>query len=183
MQQRKTKTFTYDLIFAARKTMSMKVEQDGRIVVRAPYRMPVSAADQFVEGHKDWIDTRRQAYEAVRLLRPSYTEEERRKYREEARTMLEAKCRKFAEKMGVTYGRISVREQKTRWGSCSASGNLNFNWKLILMPEEIQDYLVVHELAHRREMNHSARFWRLVEEEIPDYKERRKWLRLHGAEF
>ena len=85
--------------------------------------------------------------------------------------------------MGVSYGRITVREQKTRWGSCSAKGNLNFNWKLILMPEGILDYLVVHELAHRMEMNHSPAFWRVVEREIPDYRERRMWLKKNGAKY
>lgn len=76
-----------------------------------------------------------------------------------------------------------MREQKTRWGSCSAAGNLNFNWKLILMPPEILDYVVVHELAHRKELNHSKAFWSVVEQILPDYKERRRWLKTEGALF
>ena len=84
--------------------------------------------------------------------------------------------------MGVSYGRISIRAAKTRWGSCSADGNLNFHWKLVLMPPEILDYVVVHELAHRREMNHSDRFWAQVERVLPDYRERRRWLKEHGRE-
>ena len=100
-----------------------------------------------------------------------------------AKELLLKKCRYFAERMGVSYGTVTVREQKTRWGSCSAKGNLNFNWKLALMPEEILDYLVVHELAHRVEMNHSPAFWAVVAEEIPDYKTRREWLRQNGAKF
>ena len=82
--------------------------------------------------------------------------------------------------MGVTYGRISIRSQKTRWGSCSAKGNLNYNWKLMLCPERVQDYVVVHELAHRKEMNHSPAFWAEVEKILPDYRERRKWLKTYG---
>ena len=83
----------------------------------------------------------------------------------------------------MTYGRITIREQKTRWGSCSSKGNLNFNWKLIRMPQEILDYVVVHELAHRMEMNHSPRFYRIVASVLPDYKIRERWLKAHGGEY
>ena len=83
----------------------------------------------------------------------------------------------------MTYGRISIREQKTRWGSCSSVGNLNYNWKLVLMPPGVLDYVVVHELAHRREMNHSAAFWKVVTTWMPDYKKYRKWLRDNGNQF
>lgn len=183
MQQRKTATFTYEIIYAKRKTMSMKVEEDGKIVVRAPHRTPGEMSDRFVESHGEWILKRRQAYGEWRKSRPVYTEEEKKRCRERARVVLEEKCRYYSTLLGVDYKRISIREQKTRWGSCSAKGNLNFNWKLILMPEEIQDYLVVHELSHRKEMNHSKAFWSLVEAEIPDYRERRTWLKAHGREY
>ena len=89
----------------------------------------------------------------------------------------------FARLMGVSYRNITIREQKTRWGSCSSEKNLNFNWKLILAPPEVLDYVVVHELCHRLEMNHSPRFWAQVERVLPDYKVSRKWLREHGNEL
>ena len=183
MQQRKTATFSYNLIRADRKTMSLKVEADGRLIVRAPLRMPVREADLFVENHKDWILSRLAAYEAQKANKRVYSEEERRKGKILAKRVLEQKCEWFAAQMSVTYGTISVREQKTRWGSCSAKGNLNFNWKLVLMPEEILDYVVVHELAHRKEMNHSPAFWSIVEQYVPDYKEKRIWLKKNGAAY
>ena len=88
----------------------------------------------------------------------------------------------FARLMGVSYRNITIREQKTRWGSCSSEKNLNFNWKLILAPPEVLDYVVVHELAHRKEMNHSKAFWNIVERYLPDYKERRRELRAYHIE-
>ena len=180
MQQRKTVTFTYNLIRAKRKTMSLRVSEDGAIEVRAPYRTAVATVDQFVEDHKDWIRRQLAVSEKVRMLRPSYTEKEREDGKKRARAAIAAKCRFYAARMGVTYGTISIREQKTRWGSCSSKGNLNFNWKLVLMPEEILDYVVVHELAHRREMNHGPAFWKIVESVLPDYRARKEWLRKNG---
>jgi hypothetical protein len=85
-----------------------------------------------------------------------------------------------AAEMGLAYGRVAIRDQKTRWGSCSRAGNLNFNWRLILAPSAVLDYVVVHELAHRVEMNHAAHFWRVVARYCPDYGTHRVWLRTQG---
>ena len=89
----------------------------------------------------------------------------------------------FAKRIGVTYGRITIRNQKTRWGSCSSKGNLNFNCLLMLAPSEVLDYVVVHELCHRKEMNHSKAFWIEVEKVFPDYRDMVKWLKEEGSQI
>ena len=89
----------------------------------------------------------------------------------------------YAPKIGVQFGRIAIRDQKSRWGSCSAKKNLNFNWKLIMAPEEALRYVVIHELCHLIEFNHSARFWSLVEKQMPEYEAWKKWLKAHGSEL
>lgn len=112
-----------------------------------------------------------------------YSEKQEKLFREQARLVCGRQAAYYARLMGVEYGRIAIKNTKTRWGSCSSLGNLNFHWKLVLMPPAILDYVVVHELAHRKEMNHSPRFWAEVEKVLPDYRERRKWLKDHGAEY
>ncbi len=100
-----------------------------------------------------------------------------------ARFAIAAQVAAHAAAMGVSYGHVAIRDQKTRWGSCSRAGNLNFNWRLTLAPPAVLEYVVVHELAHRVEMNHSARFWRIVAQYCPAYGAHRLWLRTHGAEL
>ncbi len=95
--------------------------------------------------------------------------------------LFHARATQWAERMGVTFGRVRVKDQRTLWGSCTRRGDLNFNWRLTLAPPEVLDYLVVHELAHRLEMNHSRRFWEHVARQIPEHRDRRRWLRKNGA--
>ena len=100
-------------------------------------------------------------------------------YRKQAGMIIEERVRYYAAFMGEEYGQIRIKDQKSCWGSCSGKRNLNFNWHLVLTPMEILDYVVVHELCHLKQMNHSMAFWKEVEKILPDYKERRKWLRVH----
>ena len=119
------------------------------------------------------------------IVRPSgrLTMEEIRRLAQEAVRVIPERVAYYAPKVGVTYGRISIRHQKTKWGSCSSGGNLNFNCLLMLAPETVRDYVVVHELCHRKQMNHSEAFWAEVERVLPGYREARKWLKTHGQEL
>jgi predicted metal-dependent hydrolase len=103
--------------------------------------------------------------------------------RARARVAIVSRVEARAKEMGLIYGRVAIRDQQTRWGSCSQPGNLNFNWRLLLAPPAVLDYVVVHELAHRVEMNHSTRFWRIVAHYCPDFATHRTWLREHGREL
>jgi len=104
-------------------------------------------------------------------------------FREQARGRFEEVAAEYADEMGVEYEGLAVRNQRTRWGSCSPKQNLSFNWRLIMAPPEIAEYVVVHELAHLREQNHTNQFWRIVREQLPDYRERANWLEEHSVEL
>jgi predicted metal-dependent hydrolase len=104
-------------------------------------------------------------------------------FRNRARALFDELASKHAEQMNVEYEGLAVRNQRTRWGSCSPKQNLNFNWRLIMAPPEIAEYVVVHELAHLRETNHTKRFWRIIRDQLPDYRERANWLEEHGIEL
>lgn len=149
-------------------------------MLRLPREVSEEEAMSFARRHGDWISAHYRKAVDGRESRREHSEEEILKYKKLFRPVLEHRVSYYAKRMGVTYGRIAIRDQKTRWGSCSAKGNLNFNWKLSLAPLEILDYVVVHELAHRMEMNHSPRFWELVERILPDYRQRRNWLKENG---
>lgn len=173
----------YELIRSNRKTMSLQVKPDGSVIVRAPVRLAKYRINQFIKEHEAWILTQQKKAEAYREHAHVITDEERREGVRKAMQIFPERTAYFAKRMGVTYNRITIREQKTRWGSCSSAGNLNFNWKLVLMPGELLDYVVVHELAHRREMNHSPRFWAIVESELPDYRDRQAKLKILGRQL
>lgn len=102
-------------------------------------------------------------------------------YRREARGIFEARVEAWSELFGLTPGKVSVREQRTRWGSCTHKGDLSFNWRLVLAPEWVLDSIVVHELCHIDELNHSSRFWALLDERFPEHEAASEWLRDHGA--
>lgn len=168
------------VIRSKRKTIAIHIKSAEEVVVRAPYRMPDKDIQGFVNKHRDWIDAKlekiREVCEKSGSTR-NMTEAELKELAESAMRVIPERVKIYAEIVGVDYGRITIRHQKTRWGSCSSKGNLSFNVALMRVPLEIMDYVVVHELCHRKEMNHSKRFWNEVEKVIPDYKKCEKWLK------
>ena len=169
------------LIRSNRKTICIEITKDAKILVRAPYRATNGEIQRFLEEKADWIQKNLQKMQERQANRELLKEEEIEELADKALEVIPKKVAHFAPLVGVDYGRITIRNQKTRWGSCSSKGNLNFNCQLMLLPDEIIDYVVVHELCHRNEMNHSPAFWAEVERILPDYKERRKWLKENGG--
>lgn len=170
----------YTLIRSARKSLSVTIDRNGDVIVRAPKRMPQVMIDRFLKEKETWIEAHRQKA----LSRPAVetlSDEEIRNLKKEARRLILPMMEEYAHYLNVSYKRISIRAQKTRWGSCSADGNLNFNCLLALAPEPVMRYVVIHELCHRIELNHSKAFWKAVADLCPDYKIYRKWLKNYGA--
>ena len=155
----------------------MLIRADGNLTVRAPRGMKASEIDRIVREHANWIDDAkaRQAKKQDRFAH--LTEEDILALKRMAKSILPPMVAKFSRIMGLSYGRITITSAKTRFGSCSAEGNISFSWRLMCYPTQAQEYVVVHELAHRRFMNHSKNFYRLIEDVLPDYKQRQKLLK------
>lgn len=172
----------YTLKRSKRKTVSAEV-RGGEVIVRAPNRMSKRDIEAFVQKHEGWIEKHLQRYreqqqqlDAVTKLTPREIDA----LYARAKAYLPDRARFFADRLGVDFGRITIRCQRTRWGSCSAKKNLNFNCLLMLAPPEVIDAVVAHEVCHLREMNHSKRFYALVTELYPDYRSRNQWLKENG---
>lgn len=165
----------YKILRSRRKTVSLHIKPNGALEVRCPYGVSEEWIADFVKSKEKWICKHRQIPVTDKL-----SPEEVNTLADRALVTIPERVRYFAPMVGVTWGRITIRNQKTRWGSCSTKGNLNFNCLLMLAPPEVLDYVVVHELCHRKEMNHSDRFWAEVARICPNYKAHRKWLKENG---
>lgn len=173
-----------EVIRSNRKTIAIEIKSDCRVIVRAPLKMRTQDIQRFVSEKSDWIQKHLQAAKQRQTdSKDRLTDGQIHTLTDLAKKDMAARVKAFAPLVGVTVGRITIRKQKTRWGSCSSKGNLNFNCLLMLCPEEIRDYVVVHELCHRKELNHSAGFWAEVEKILPNYRTCRKWLKDHGREI
>ena len=174
------------IIRSNRKTLAIQVNPDLSVTVRAPRRASARDIDRILQEKAAWIEKQRErmrqrAASDAAAEPKKLSEAQLRELAERAVSYIPGRVSYYAKQIGVTYGRITIRNQKTRWGSCSSKGNLNFNCLLMLMPPEIIDYVVVHELCHRIEMNHCAAFWREFARILPDYKSAEAWLKREGG--
>ncbi len=172
------------IVRSNRKTVALEIKSSGEIILRAPMRTPMRMLEQFVEERSSWIDRKLVEIKRRRQEEASiekFTEAEVKELRKKAKKVIPMRVDYYADLCGIEYGRIAIKSQRTVWGSCSNNRNLNFNCLLMLVPVEIMDYVIVHELCHIIHLNHSKDFWDEVGRVMPDYKIRRKWLKENGA--
>ncbi len=154
------------------KRLKLAISCDGNLAVTLPWRMGFVSADDFIRKNAEWVLEKMKAMKKIgrKSLFARHDQVEYLKLKEHARAMVARRLDKYAEFYGFKYGSVAIRNQKTRWGSCSSKGNLNFNYKILLLPQRHADYIIVHELCHLKEFNHGKRFWNLVSQTIPEYE-------------
>lgn len=179
------KNAEFSVIKSKRKTVSIQVKPN-EVIIRVPLRMKEKEIEKIVETKRHWIENHLDSLDKKQKLLQNtepYSQEEIKSFVAKAKKDIPPRVELYAKKIGVTYNRISIRCQHTRWGSCSSKGNLNFNCLLVLLPDEIIDSVIVHELCHIKQMNHSAKFYEEIEKVFPDYKRCRDWLKQNGNNY
>lgn len=167
----------YEIIYSKRKTLGLEVKPNLKIIVRAPYRLDKKYIDDFVQSKSDWINRTLEKLSSRTVNPYRFSDVEINEMKKKTLSVVIPKVEHYSALMGVQPKKISSSSAKRRFASCSSKGTLSFSFRLCLYPEEAIDYVVVHELAHMKEMNHSKKFWAVVETYMPDYKSRRKLLK------
>ena len=173
----------YKTVRSNRRTISLEVNKNG-LIVRAPIEASDEEIQAFVKKHKKWIENRLLKISERNEMRKTVetlSMEDIKALADKALEVIPGRVRYYAEKLGVAYGRITIRNQRSRWGSCTEKGNLNFNCLLMLAPTQVLDSVIVHELCHRKEMNHSDMFYAEVLRVFPEYWIWDKWLKENGG--
>jgi len=173
-------SFSYQIIRSRRKSVSIRIRPDGTVEVRCPLIAGEKYLHEIVCKKADWIEKKLLEIKNAPPVIP-FTAEELDALISQAKVGLIPLVEYYATQVGVSYHRITIRRQKSRWGSCSSKGNLNFNCLLMLLPDDVIDSVVVHELCHRKYMNHSPQFYAEIEMVFPDYQRCRRWLRENGG--
>ncbi len=156
----------------------LRVEHDGRLRVTIPRGGSQREADAFARRHLEWVQRQRAVLRQVR-----FSADDRQRLRAQAYEELPARLQALAEQHSLRVARISIRNQRTRWGSCGRDGHICLNWRLAAMPAWVRDYVMIHELMHLKRLDHSPAYWRLVAEAYPRFREARQWLRAHGPDL
>lgn len=168
----------YEIIRSKRKSIEIQVKPGGRVIVRAPRLIPVYEIQKIVDKKESWIVKHKKKMENIpEPVDTRLSKEEAKELIKKANQIIPERVAYYAEIIGVTYGTITLRNQKTRWGSCTSEGNLNFNIRLMRAPIEVLDSVIVHELCHRKHMNHSKRFYAEVYKAFPEYDKWHDWLK------
>ncbi|MDD4931162.1 MAG: M48 family metallopeptidase [Candidatus Colwellbacteria bacterium] len=178
-------TITYTLRKSKRaKRMRLAVYCDGTIVITTPHNFKETVAEKFIREKSEWLFSKIDFFKQFQG-RPvaRYSQEDYLKYKDQALALTKKRIEYFNKAHGFKFNKINIKNQKTRWGSCSRKGNLNFNYKIIFLPDRVQDYIVAHELCHLKEFNHSRKFWTLVSKLMPDYATIRNDLKKSGLAF
>lgn len=166
------------------RNMRISANIGGVLIVTIPRNMNERFVEKFIIEKASWILKKIEYFKqfgGVKMLR--FSRSHYLKHKEIARELIISRVEYFAVAYGFQYNRVSIKNQKTRWGSCSRRGNLNFNYKIFLLSPDMRDYIIAHELCHLKELNHSRKFWTLVEEIMPDYRVARKALKKQGLFF
>jgi predicted metal-dependent hydrolase len=155
----------------------IRVMDDGVVRVTLPRWGSLKEAERFAAAERGWIDLQRRRLVEAGTATPALSADQERAYRAKAREVLPRRLLELAAEQGLSVARVSIRSQRWRWGSCSRSGHICLNWRLVAMPDWVRDYVLIHELMHLRRMDHSPAFWKLVEAACPAYHDARAWLR------
>ena len=167
----------YEIIRSRRRTVALEVTREGRVLVRAPLRMPQGEIERFVASHAAWLEKAQAKVAARQAAHPPLSEQETAALRQLAKEVLPDKVAHYAAIMGVTPASVKITSARTRFGSCSQSNSINFSCFLAMYPDECIDYVIIHELCHTVHKNHSRAFYSLLERCLPDRKERERLLR------
>ncbi len=173
-----------EIIKTERKSIAIEIKSDLRVIIRAPKGMSNRMINTFIAEKSDWIAEHLEIVKARIASEkglPAFSPQEIKSMTAKAKKIIPERTEYFAKIMGTEYNRITIRHQSSRWGSCSSKNNLNFNCLLVLCPDEVRDYVIIHELCHLKEMNHSPKFWAQVARYCADYEVQKAWLRQNGS--
>lgn len=181
----RSKAITYTLKKSKRaRRMRLAVYCDGAIVITAPISIQEDTIERFIKEKTEWLFSKIDFFKQFKGKSIASTDKkDYTKFKEIAHTLATRKVEQFNKIYKFNFNSINIKNQKTRWGSCSKKGNLNFNYKIALLPERVTDYIVVHELCHLKEFNHSQKYWKLVSKAMPDYQQIREDLKHSGINF